>query len=68
MQVPHIDEPIEWRPGLKVIGKSATGDPVTPELVDLLRMMVRRMNNGSSTLMAREGCPLGGCIYRQWEH
>jgi hypothetical protein len=66
IQVPRIEEPIKWRPGLKVIGRSATGDPVTPELVDLLRSMIKRMNNGSSTLMARTACPPGGCLFREY--
>lgn len=65
MQVPHLEEPIPWRPGLKVVGKSAEGDPVTPDLVDMLRLMITRMNNASSTLMTRTACPVGGCIVRE---
>jgi hypothetical protein len=44
LQVPVLQEPIEWRPGLKVIGVTADGQEVTPELVDFERTMIRRMN------------------------
>jgi hypothetical protein len=63
LQVPLLEEPIEYRDGLKVVGATAEGDPVTPDLVDLLRAMIRRMNDGSRTLMARPACPDSGCFH-----
>jgi hypothetical protein len=60
-QVPHIDEPIAYRDGLKVIGSTAQGLTVTPGLVDLLRAMVQRMNQGSSGLSELQPCPNDGC-------
>jgi hypothetical protein len=60
-QVPRIDEPIAYRDGLKVIGSTAQGLTVTPGLVDLLRAMVQRMNQGSSGLSELQPCPSDGC-------
>jgi hypothetical protein len=61
MQVPQLQEPIAWRPGLKAIGSSEAGVDVTPELVELLRTMIKRMNEGSKDLPTLQPCPAGGC-------
>ena len=40
LQVPQLEEPPKWRPGLAL----QDGLAVTPDLVDLLRGMIQRMN------------------------
>jgi hypothetical protein len=46
LQVPRIEEPPAWRQGLAL----QDGVTVTPDLTDILRAMVRRMNEASADL------------------
>ena len=46
MQVPQLDEPPPWRPGLVL----QDGVKVTEDLVELLRAMIRRMNEATRDL------------------
>eukprot|EP00892_Ulva_mutabilis_P001995 jgi/Ulvmu1/11797/UM080_0008.1 len=59
--VPQLVEPIEWREGLIVVGNTAAGTPVTPDLVDLLRAMIRRMNDASRDLPELHACTDMAC-------
>lgn len=59
--MPQLEEPIEYREGLVVIGNTADGIPVTPELVELLRDMVRRMNDASRDLPQLLPCATMNC-------
>ena len=61
MQVPQLEEPIEYRDGLIVIGNTAAGIPVTRELVELLRLMIRRMNEASRDLPELHPCTDMAC-------
>ena len=48
LQVPQLDEPPAWRPGL-VLQDNVT---VTADLVEILQAMIRRMNDASLGLPA----------------
>ena len=61
VQVPQLEEPIDYRDGLVVVGNTAAGIPVTPELVELLRDMIRRMNVASRDLPQLHPCTTMGC-------
>lgn len=61
VQVPQLEEPIDYRDGLIVVGNTAAGIPVTPELVELLRDMIRRMNDASRDLPQLHPCTTMGC-------
>lgn len=59
--MPHLEEPIEYRDGLVVVGNTADGIPVTPALVDLLRAMIRRMNEAGEALPELYPCSTMAC-------
>ena len=46
VQVPQLEEPPEWRDGITL----QDGVPVTRDLVELLRSMIRRMNEATRDL------------------
>jgi hypothetical protein len=64
LQVPRLEPPIPWRPGLCVVGSDAAGIEVTPELVDELREMIEWMNKVIAALPELQPCPPEGCMSR----